>query len=86
MVVTILVVWILIVKPRKTHVSSDHPLRIESGEEPTRVEDDLPDALFFKVEYVLHELEGISWFLHDGITPKGMPMKKQKILETIVSC
>ena len=50
------------------------------GEEPTWVEDDLPDAHLFRIEAVPIELEEIDKFLESGQAPKGMSMKKKQIL------
>ena len=49
-------------------------------EEPTRVEDDLPDAHLFRIEVVPVELEEIAQFLEDGKAPEDMSMKKKQIL------
>ena len=54
--------------------------RINTGEEPTRVKDDLPDAHLFKIEVVPAELEEIAQFLENGQAPEGMSMKKKQIL------
>ena len=57
-------------------------LRIDTGEEPTGVEDDLPDAHLFQIEAILAELKEIAQFLEDGQAPKGMSTKKKQILAT----
>ena len=49
-------------------------------EEPTRVEDDLPDAHLFRIEVVPTELEEIARSLEDGQAPEGMSTKKKQIL------
>ena len=54
--------------------------RIDTGEEPTRVEDDLPDAHLFRIEAVPTELEEITQFLENGQAPEGMSTKKKQIL------
>ena len=40
----------IIVKPRKLNAGLDHLSRIESGEEPTDLEDGLPDAPLFSIK------------------------------------
>ena len=54
--------------------------RIDIGEEPTGVEDDLPDAHLFQIEVVSTELEEIAQFLENGQASEGMSMKKKQIL------
>ena len=39
----------VIVKPGRLNVGPDHLSRIESGEEPTNLEDNLPDAQLFAI-------------------------------------
>ena len=70
----------VIVRPRKLNVGLDHLSRIDTGEEPTRVEDDLLDAHLFRIEVVSVELEEIDQFLEDGQAPEGMSTKKKQIL------
>ena len=62
------------------NVGPDHLSRIDTGEEPTRVDDDLPDAHLFWIELVPTELEEITQFLEDGHAPEGMINKKKQIL------
>ena len=40
----------VIVKPRKLNVGTDHLSRITNGEEPTNLEENLPDAKLFLVQ------------------------------------
>ena len=54
--------------------------RIDTGEDLTGVEDDLPDAHLFRVEVVPTKLEEIAQFLENGQAPKGMSTKKKQIL------
>ena len=70
----------VIVRPEKLNVRPDHLSWIDIGEEPTGVEDDLPDAHLFWIEAVPTELEEIAQFLESGQAPKGMSMKKKQIL------
>ena len=55
----------------------NHLSRIDTGEEPIGVEDDLPNAHLFQIEAVLIELEEIAQFLDDGQTPECMSTKKK---------
>ena len=54
--------------------------RINTGEEPTGVEDDLPDKHIFRIEAVPVELEEIAQFLKNGQAPECMSAKKKQIL------
>ena len=47
----------VVVRPGKLNVRPDHLSRIDTGEEPIGVEDDLPDAHLFRIETVPAELE-----------------------------
>ena len=46
----------VIVRPGKANVGPDHLSRVESGEDPIRIDDDLPDAHLFRVEEIPIEL------------------------------
>ena len=70
----------VIVKPGKLNVGPDHLSRIDTGEEPIGVEDDLLDTHLFRIEFVLIELEEIAQFLENGQAPEGMSTKKKQIL------
>ena len=54
--------------------------QIDTGEEPTGVKNDLPDAHLFRIEAVPTELEEIAQFLESGQAPEGMSTKKKQIL------
>ena len=54
--------------------------RIDTGEELTGVEDNLPDAHLFRIKVVPAELEEIARFLENGQAPKGMSSKKKQII------
>ena len=70
----------VVVRRGKLNVSPDHLSRIDTGEEPTGVEDDLLDAHLFRIEAVPVELEEIAQFLENGQAPEGMNTKKKQIL------
>ena len=42
----------VVVRPGKLNVETDHLSRIDTGEEPIGVEDDLPNAHLFRIEAV----------------------------------
>ena len=69
----------VVVRPGKLNVETDHLSRIDTGEEPIGVEEDLPDAHLFWIEVVLAELEEIVQFLENGQAPEGMNTNKKKI-------
>ena len=54
--------------------------RIESGEDPTGIEDDLPDAHLFRVEAIPSELAKIGHYLQEGKDPNHYSEKGKKIL------
>ena len=56
----------VIIRPGKTNVGLDHLSRIELGEDPTGIEDDLPDAHLFRVEAIPSELVEIGQYLQEG--------------------
>ena len=70
-------IWVRICWPGKLNVGPDHLSRIDIGEEPIGVDDDLPDAHLFRIEVVPVELEEIAQFLEYGHAPKGMSTKKR---------
>ena len=61
----------VVVKPSRLNVGPDHLSRIESGEEPTSVEDNLPDAQLFAITMVDKKLEAIIHLLSTGYAPEG---------------
>ena len=50
----------VVVRLGKLNVGPDHLFQINTGEEPTGVDDDLPDAHLFLIEAVPTELEEIA--------------------------
>ena len=67
----------VVVRPGKLNVDPDHLSRINTGEEPIGVEDDLPDANLFQIEAITAELEEIAQFLEYGQAPEGMSTRKK---------
>ena len=65
----------VIVKLVRLIVGPNHLSRIESGEEPTSLEDNLPDAQLFAIHMIddqNHEFNTIIHFLSIGYAPEGM--------------
>ena len=56
----------IIVKPGKLNVGPDHLSRIDSGEEPSNLEDNFPDAQLFSIQIVDEYYEDIIHFLTIG--------------------
>ena len=49
----------IIVKPRKLNLGPDHLSRLESGEEPTSLDEVLPDAQLFSIQMVYDYFQDI---------------------------
>ena len=54
--------------------------RVESSEDPTRIEDDLPDAHLFRVEAIPLELVEIIQYLQEGKAPNHYSKKRKNKL------
>jgi hypothetical protein len=50
------------------------------GEDPTCIDDDLPDAHLFRVEVAPKDLEDIENFLEEGKAPEDLSTNKKKVL------
>ena len=59
----------VVIQPGKASVGLDHLSRVESGVDPTGIDDDLPDAHLFKVEEIPVELADIRQYLQEGKAP-----------------
>ena len=73
----------VIVKPSRLNVGLDHLSRIESGEEPTIMEDNLLDGKLFAVtmmEDQNEEFNVIIHFLSIGYVPSGFSINQKKHL------
>ena len=66
----------------KVNVALDHLSRIETGEEPIGIDNDLPNTHTFKVEETPKELADIVQFLQDNQAPSRLHKRKNKILAT----
>ena len=64
----------IIVKPGRLNAGPDHLSRLESGEEPTSLEDGLPNAQFFSVHMVDDYFKDIIYFLTTGTVPAEYSM------------
>ena len=75
----------MIIRPGKANVGPDHLSRVESGEDPIGIEDDLLDAHLFKVEAIPSELVEIGQYLQEGKAPDHYLEKRKKILTVKVA-
>ena len=62
----------IVVKPGRLNTSPNHLLHIENGEEPTNIEDGLPDAQLFHIEIENDYYGPIVHFLSTGLAPVDM--------------
>ena len=62
----------IVVRKGKQHFMVDHMSRIKNGEPSTGVDDELPDAILFKVDFASEEYNGIVEYLMSGRPPPGM--------------
>ena len=68
------------VKPRRLNVGPDHLLHIETGEEPTNLEEGFLDVQLFAVRVTDGHFEDIIHFLTTGTAPKGYTIQQKKEL------
>ena len=66
----------IIVKPRRLNAGPDHLSRLESGEEPTSLEDNLPNAQLFSIEIIDDYFTDIIEFLTTCIVPTEYSAKQ----------
>ena len=66
--------------PGRLNAGPDHLSRIETGEEPTNIEDGLPDAQLFRVGMVDDYYGQIVQFFAIGTTPEGLNTNHKKDL------
>ena len=64
----------------KANVALDHLSRIETGDKPIGIDDDLPNTHTFNVKETPKELADIVIFLQDNQAPFGLRKRKNKIL------
>ena len=70
----------IIVKPKRLNAGLDHLSRLESGEEPTSLEDNLPDAQLFSIHITNDYFKDITKFLTNGIAPSEYSANQKKQL------
>lgn len=70
----------VIVKPGHLNAGPNHLSRIETGEEPTNLEDGLPDAQLYAVRVADGHFEDIIYFLTIGTVPQGYSIQQKKEL------
>ena len=70
----------IIVKPGRLNSGPDHLSWIETGEEPTNIEDGLPQVQLFKVSMVDDQYEKIIQFLSTGKAPDDFTTSQKKQL------
>ena len=51
---------------------ADHMSRVQNGEPSIGLDDELPNAILFKVDYASEEYEGIVEYMMSGRPPPGM--------------
>ena len=68
----------IIVKPRRLNAGPDHLSRLDTGEEPTSLEDNMSDAQLFVIQIVDDYFKEIMEFLTKGTMPTGYNVKKKK--------
>ena len=70
----------IIVKPRRLNAGPDHLSRIDSGEEPSNLEDNLPDAQLFSIQITDDYYADITQFLTTGVAPEDFTKQQKKQL------
>ena len=68
----------VIIKPGWLNVGPDQISRIESGEEPTILEDNLPNVQLFAVTMVDKKFEAIIHLLTTSYVPEGFTTTQKK--------
>lgn len=69
-----------ILKPRQLNIGPDHLSSIENGEEPTNLEEVLPNVKLFAVHIMDSHFEDIIHFLMKGAASKGFTSQQKKEL------
>lgn len=68
----------VVVKPRHLNVGPDHLSWIETGEEPTNLEEGLSDAQFYAMRIADGHIEDIIYFLTTSTTPQEYSVQQKK--------
>ena len=69
----------------RLNLGPNHLSRIESGEEPTSLEDNLPDVHRFVITILDDQYKDIIYFLSTGFLPTGFTTTQKKQLVTRVA-
>ena len=70
----------IIVKLGRLNLGPDHLSRLESGEEPTSLDEGLPDAQLFSIQMVDDYFQDIVQYLSTGFPPPEMTTQQKKQL------
>jgi hypothetical protein len=70
----------IVVKPGRMNKGPDHLSRLEHGEEPTSLEDTLPDAYLLAIRKVDDHFTEIVQFLSTGMAPREYTVIQKKKL------
>ena len=70
----------VVVKPRRLNVRPDHLSRLETGEEPTNIEDNFPNVHLFVIRIADDHFIDIIQLLTTGMAPSEYTMQQKKEL------
>ena len=70
----------IIMKPGRLNVGPDHLSRLDSGEDPSNLDDNLPDAPLFSIQIVDEYYDDIIQFLTTGVAPDEFTKQQKKQL------
>ena len=70
----------IIVKPGRLNAGPGHLLRIDSGEKPSNLDANLPDAPLFSIQIADDYYADIIQFLTTGVTPDEFTKQQKKRL------
>ena len=68
----------IIVKPGRLNLGPDHLSKLESGKEPTNLDEGLPDAQLFSIQIVDDYFQDIAQYLSTGFPPAEMTTQQKK--------
>ena len=68
----------IIVKPGRLNLGPNHLSRLESGEEPTNLDESLPDAQLFAIQMVDDYFQDIVQYLSTEFAPSEMSTQQKK--------
>ena len=68
----------IIVKPGRLNAGPDHLSWIDSGEEPSNLEDNLPDAQLFSIQIADNYYADIIHFLTTGLAPDEFTKQQER--------